>query len=301
MTDYPIDFTVIVPTRDRHEQLAVCLQALADLRYPKDKFEVVVVNDGSREPVEPIVLPFQTALPLTLLNQDGAGPATARNHAADVARGKFLAFTDDDCAPAPDWLQKLAVELNGTPRKIVGGKTVNALEDNLFSEASEMLVSYLYEHFSHNPGRPWFLATCNFSLAAATFRSVGGFDSSYPAAAAEDRDICDRLQLHGCEMTYAPEALVYHRHALTLSSFWRQHFGYGRGARRYWRARERRSGDRVRIEPPGFYLCMLTYPVRRNRSYATPLAMALLLLSQAANLAGFLCEWVIDRMRQKRP
>ncbi len=295
MTDHSIDFTVIVPTRDRHEQLAVCLRALADLRYPKDKFEVVVVNDGSREPVESIVLPFQMALPLTLLNQDGAGPATARNHAADVARGRFLAFTDDDCAPAPDWLENIASVLAGNPGTIVGGKTVNALEDNPFAEASEMLVSYLYGHFNHNPGRPWFLATCNFSLAAATFRAVGGFDSSYPAAAAEDRDICDRLRLHGCEMTYAPEALVYHRHALTFSSFWRQHFGYGRGARRYWRASKERSGSRIRIEPPGFYLRMLTYPLRRDRSRATLLAPTLLLLSQAANLAGFLCEWVIEK------
>ncbi|MEN6534186.1 MAG: glycosyltransferase [Bryobacteraceae bacterium] len=295
MTDHSIDFTVIVPTRDRHEQLMVCLQALVDLRYPRNKFEVVVVNDGSAEPVEPVVTPFQTLLPLTLLNQNGAGPAAARNHAAALARGRFLAFTDDDCAPAPDWLNELAVELAGAPDAIVGGRTVNAVNGNLFADASEMLVSYLYEHFNHDSGKPWFLASCNFALAAATFRAVGGFDASYPTAAAEDRDICDRLRLHGCNMIFVPEAVIYHRHALTLSSFWSQHFEYGRGARRYWRARERRSGDRVRIEPPGFYLRMLTYPLRHDRSRATLLAPTLLLLSQSANLAGFLCEWVIEK------
>lgn len=291
-----IDFSIIVPTRDRHAQLAACLDALAELRYPASRFEVVVVDDGSRTPVEPVLEPRRERLQIRLRTQPGAGPARARNHGADAARGRFLAFTDDDCAPAPDWLEKLAVRLADAPDAVAGGCTVNLLKDNLFATASQSLLSYLYEYFSDNRGVPWFLASCNFALAASTFHSVGGFDPSYPTAAAEDRDICDRLRLHGYSMVYAPDAVVYHEHALDLRKFWSQHFGYGRGACRFWRAHRDRSGGKIRIEPPAFYWGMLMYPLR-HRSRASLAVAALLLVSQVANLAGFLCEWRLCGVR----
>lgn len=291
-----IDFSIIVPTRDRHAQLAACLDALAELRYPASSFEVVVIDDGSKAPVEPVLAPRRDRLEIRLQTQPGAGPAQARNHGAVVARGRFLAFTDDDCAPAPDWLEKLATRLADKPDAVAGGRTVNLRKDDLFATASQSLLSYLYEYFNDKPGVPWFLASCNFALAAGTFHSVGGFDPSYPTAAAEDRDICDRLRLRGYSMVYVPEAVVYHVHSLDMRTFWSQHFGYGRGAFRFWRAHRGRSGGKIRIEPPGFYWGMLMYPLRHHSR--APLAVAALLtLSQVANFAGFLWEWGLGRLR----
>jgi GT2 family glycosyltransferase len=126
---------------------------------------------------------------------------------------------------------------------------------------------------------------------------VGGFDPSYPTAAAEDRDICDRLRLRGYNMVYVPEAVVYHVHSLDMRKFWSQHFGYGRGAFRFWRAHQGRSGRKIRIEPPGFYWGMLTYPLRLQHCRAPLAVAALLLLSQVANFAGFLWEWGYDKLQ----
>jgi GT2 family glycosyltransferase len=286
----PIDFSIIIPTRDRHLQLAACLEAIAGLGYPCSSFEVVVVDDGSKASVEPVVAPYRERFQITLRSQPGGGPALARNRGADVARGRFLAFTDDDCRPAPDWLDNLAACLNRAPNSIIGGRTVNGLKDNIFATASQALISYLYDYFNGDPKKLWFFTSSNLALGAESFRSVGGFDASYPRAAAEDRDLCDRLRVSGHSMVYAPDAVVYHLHPLNLLTFWSQQFGYGRGARRYWRAHRKRCGEDMRVEPPRFYSGMVIYPLRQNY-IRNPLAVAaLLLLSQVANVAGFLWE-----------
>src|ERR1041384_7781769 len=100
-------FSVVIPTYNNPQQLADCLQSLAEMKYSSDHFEVVVVDDGSNVSPEPVVNSFLNRLHVTLVTQKNAGPAAARNAGAQVARGKFLAFTDDDCRVSPDWLHHL--------------------------------------------------------------------------------------------------------------------------------------------------------------------------------------------------
>ena len=84
----------------------------------------------------------------------------------------------------------------------------------------------------------------NLALPEDRFRAIGGFDTIFPLAASEDREFCDRWLHHGFQMTYAPEAVVYHARALTFRSFWRQHFKYGRGAFHFHQVRARLGGRR---------------------------------------------------------
>jgi glycosyltransferase involved in cell wall biosynthesis len=72
-------FSVVVPTRDRPQRLATCLAALARLHYPRDRYEIVVVDDGSRQSPAAEVAAVEHRMSVTLLAQAGAGPATARN------------------------------------------------------------------------------------------------------------------------------------------------------------------------------------------------------------------------------
>jgi GT2 family glycosyltransferase len=300
MSDY-IDFSIIIPTRNRHGQLAACLDATACLRYPPSRFEVVIVDDGSRPSVESVVEPRRRRLAITLCTQSGGGPARARNRGAGIARGRFLAFTDDDCRPAPGWLEELAACLESAPNAIVGGRTVNALEDNVFAVASQGLISYLYDYFNRDPAMPWFLAANNIALEAKRFHSAGGFDPAFPTAAAEDRDLCERLRDCGSPMVYASAAVVYHLHPLTLRTFWRQHFGYGRGALRFRRAHSARAGQDIRIEPLRFYAGIQAWPSRQKHVRHPPALSALLLLSQVANAAGFFWEWAFARACAPEP
>ena len=97
-------FSIVIASYRRPGPLAACLQSLAQLDYPRDRFEAVVVDDGSQPSLAPVVEAARGPLEVRFLRQKNAGPATARNTGAAQARGRFLAFTDDDCAPSPDWL-----------------------------------------------------------------------------------------------------------------------------------------------------------------------------------------------------
>jgi glycosyltransferase involved in cell wall biosynthesis len=289
MSGVPPVVSVVVPTYNRPRQLRACLEALAAQSYPQGRFEVIVVDDGSPAPLGPLVDELRGRLEVRLLRQERQGPAAARNRGAAAARGTLLAFTDDDCRPHPGWLRALTLRLGAAPEAMVGGQTINALRDNACAEASQLLVGYIYEYFNR-PGGAYFFTSNNIALARAGFEAIGGFDTSYPRAAAEDRDFCDRWQLAGFPMVYAPEALIDHAHALTLRGFWRQHLNYGRGAYHFHQARARRAAAPIKVEPLGFYLRLLGAPLRRRPLHqALPLA-ALLALSQGANTLGFLRE-----------
>ena len=135
--------SIIVPTYNRPAQLAVCLQACARLDYPRDCFEVIVVDDRGTAPLDDIVARFYSELSIKLLKQNNSGPGAARNKGASEARGKFLAFTDDDCSPAPNWLRALVSQFIESPDCAVGGQTLNALTQNIYSTASQLLFDYL--------------------------------------------------------------------------------------------------------------------------------------------------------------
>jgi GT2 family glycosyltransferase len=283
-------FSIIIPTYARSGQLGACLRSLAQLDYPRGRFEVIVVDDGSQAPPMGITAGFAGQMDVTLLTQPHAGPAAGRNTGAARARGEFLAFTDDDCAPAPDWLHAIAARLASAPDCAVGGRTLNALPDNPYSTASQVLIDYLYTYYDATPDRARFLTSNNLALPAGLFRAVGGFDVGFPQAAAEDREFCHRWLRQGRRLAYAPEALIYHAHALTLGAFWRQHFNYGRGAFRFHQLCARYDREHFTIESRQFYLNLLRQPFSHARGGRARLLASLIVISQIANAAGFFRE-----------
>lgn len=283
-------FSVVVPTYARPGPLAACLQSLARLDYPRHRFEVIVVDDGSPNPPEDLVDPFRGRLEVALLRQPHAGPAAARNAGAAQAGGNFLAFTDDDCTPTAGWLKALAARFVHTPGHGVGGRTINSLPENLFSTASQQLIGYLYDYYNAEPAEARFFASNNLALPIEGFRAIGGFDTSFPRAAGEDREFCHRWRHYGYQLTYAPEAVVCHAHVLSLPRFWRQHYGYGSGAYHYRQLRAARGQERIKIEPMAFYLSLLRYPFSHERGWKALALAGLLAVSQVANAAGFFFE-----------
>lgn len=285
MTQQTPSFSVIIPTHNRPGQLATCLEALARQNYPRAHFEVVVVDDGSREPLTAIAAPFQARMDISLHRQARAGPAAARNMGAATARGQFLAFTDDDCEPAPEWLLSLAARFTAAPDHLVGGRTINTLAENPYSRTSQAIVDIVYAYYNSDGFGARFFACNNLAVPAGCFRELGGFDPSFTTS--EDRDFCDRWLRRGLRMAYAPEAVVRHAHILTLGSFCRQHFHYGRGAFRFHKACAGR-GSRQPVPDLDFYRCLLRWCGDSQRSSMSQ--VALLVVWQVANATGFFWE-----------
>jgi GT2 family glycosyltransferase len=283
-------FSIIIPTYNRPEELATCLASLSRLDYPQADFEVIVIDDGSLTRLDDVVAPYRGKLTVELIRQVNAGPAAARNRGAIQAKGEFLVFTDDDCQADPHWLQAFAQSFTAVPDALLGGHTHNRLADNLYSAASQLLLDYIYTHFNSAPDRSTFFASNNIAISATQFHSLGRFDTTFPLAAAEDREFCDRAVERGCRLVYVPTARIEHSHHLNLGSFWRQHFNYGRGAFHFHNIRARKNLERIEVEPLSFYFQLLTYPLRHRSIGLGSILASLFFVSQVANVAGFFWE-----------
>jgi GT2 family glycosyltransferase len=292
-------FSIIVPTHGRPKSLAACLESLSNLDYPRDRFEVIVVDDGSDAPPREVVSSFTDRVDVVLLTQAHGGPAAARSTGAARAKGEYLAFTDDDCTVDPDWLRALSARFATANDVAVGGRTINALPDDPYATASQIIVDIVYAYYNTNPERARFVASNNLAMAKDQFNAVGGFDSSFPLAS-EDRDLCDRWVHHGYRITYAPEVVVHHSRPMSFAAFCRQHFNYGRGAFRFERARARRGSGGL-VKELGFYRrlpSLVSRSLSQVRGRRAVLPAALLVVWQVANAAGFFWEWASQPQRK---
>jgi len=278
-------FSIVIPTHNRPAQLEECLRSISLLDYPRDRFEVVVVDDRSEVTPSATIDHFRHLIDVMLLKNQKAGPAAARNAGAANAKGRFLAFTDDDCLPQPLWLRAFADCLQLYPDAAVGGHTSNALEDNIHSTASQLLIDYIYSYYNADDGGAQFFASNNLTLPREAFFKMGGFDDSFPLAAAEDRDFCERWRQYGGRLRHAPKAVMAHAHPLTFRNFIRQHFNYGRGAFHFHRLRKNRNQGKLQIEPASFYYNLLKSGLKEEKRAVR--LTGLLFLSQIANAAGF--------------
>jgi len=203
-------------------------------------------------------------------------------------------FTDDDCLPSSDMLAALEPVVDEWPRAAIGGMTLNALNYNIYSEASQGIAMFLtrYHHTFSSLFR--FFTTTNLTVSREIFQEVGGFSAAFPLAAAEDRDFCERLALLGIEFVYAPQVTVRHAHSLTLSEFCQQHYNYGRGRYQLARARALR-GVPTHREALSFYVKLITDPAQRRRNWRGVKMSLLNLVSQVAFTSGYLSERWLHR------
>lgn len=280
---------IIVPSYGRPRQLETCLFHLA--RLEGGPWTVIVVDDGSPEPLAPVCA---TAGPhVSCLRRENGGPGAARNTGAEAAQGKrWLLFTDDDCRPRPDWALRLIAAQGGVSQRLAGGHIKNALQDNVYSSASQSLASYLYDHYAQRQSQMAFFTTNNMCCLRRDFLAVGGFDPAFRQAS-EDRDLSLRWRDAGGTMVTVPEAVVDHAHDLDLLGFWRQQASYGRGARRLHRSMNGRGDARAKLERLSFYFRLLTWPVGRSRRPMTE--TALMGLSQIALAAGYVQARLAER------
>jgi glycosyltransferase involved in cell wall biosynthesis len=289
-------FSIIIPTYNRPRQLATCLQALAQLDYPRDRFEVIVVDDGSPTAPDHVIAGVGRQIDVRLLKQVNAGPAAARNAGAAQAQGEFLAFIDDDCTPAANWLTVLAQHFNAAPEAMVGGRAINPLTKNPFTAASQLIHDIVYRHYNADPQHARFFGAANLAMPAQRFRELGGFMPNFRTS--EDRELCDRWHHHGLPMIYAPEAIISHAPHLTFAGFCRQHFSYGRGAYRYHQIRQQRGSGTMQQEMSfhANWRNWLLHPFTQVKGKQAFAWAGLLVVWQVANAAGFFGE----RLLQKR-
>jgi GT2 family glycosyltransferase len=190
---------VIVPTRGDAEKLRTLFPALAAQTLPRDRFEVILSFDGV-SPTPALSSEIATRGWRVVSDPRRGGPGAARNRAAREAGGATLAFTEDDCAPEPSWLERAAARLEREPSiDVLAGETL--LPDG--SPARRQ-----------SGGRTHYLPT-NLFVKRSLFESVGGYDEGFFDAASgiyfrEDSDFGFSLERAGARIAMEPGARVVH-------------------------------------------------------------------------------------------
>jgi GT2 family glycosyltransferase len=204
MADVP-EVSVVIPTRDRAPRLAAALDALRGQTLGRDRFEVVVVDDGSTDGTPKLLesAARDGSLRLQVLRRRGDGPAAARNAGWRAAAAPLIAFTDDDCEPAGNWLDATLRAAGKSPGAIVQGPTQpipreRHLLDRPFARTRRI-----------DGPSPWF-PTCNIAYPRELLEQLGGFDERFPEALGEDTDLGWRVLEAGGRLEFAPPALVHH-------------------------------------------------------------------------------------------
>jgi hypothetical protein len=167
----PLRFSIIVPTRNRAALLDRCLTAMGELAYAKTDFEVLVVDDGSAQPLGDLAA-RHPGLSLQIFRTEGVGPASARNLALRAARGAYAVFTDDDCRASPQWLQAFENAIQKQPGFGFGGRIVDSPENAIYGRASQMLVSFLYDYNDRSNGLRFFCSN-NLVFPRAELLAMG--------------------------------------------------------------------------------------------------------------------------------
>jgi GT2 family glycosyltransferase len=278
-------FSVIVPTFNRPAALAACLESLAQLDYPAGAWELIVVNDGGENSFTAVTDRLKTVLPLQLITGDHKGPAAARNTGAQRAQGEYLAFTDDDCRVTPDWLRAFATGFADGRWHALGGQTLSPFLQNRAERAWQHLTNFLNIFMQDDAGNALLLISNNVAYRRETFARLGGFNETFPLAAAEDMELSYRLLAAGHRQCIWPEAKVWHYHHLSAWGHVRQQFRYGRGGYYFNRALMENPSPRLRslYLNPAFLPSLRQSMQRADLSY---LARGMVMAGQYAYKAG---------------
>jgi glycosyltransferase involved in cell wall biosynthesis len=234
----PIDvtpiFSVIVPYRNEARHISACVKALQQQSIGASRYELLFVDNGSTDGTSSAI---REAPGVAVIREGKPGSYAARNAALRTARGQFFAFTDADCVPQPDWLERAGEAMRASGAAVVVGRRVcpegSSLGVQLLQEYEDAKAEFVLNHL---PSRFAFGMCSNMIVRADVFRRVGMFDDWARAA--------DTAYLHrvtqsdpAYRVVYWPSMCVTHLEIRTTGQALSRIFVYGgsntRAARQY--------------------------------------------------------------------
>ncbi|WMW23240.1 glycosyltransferase family A protein [Methanolobus mangrovi] len=202
-----MDVSIIVPTFNRKDSLKKTLQSLINQKYPHDKYEIIVCDDGSTDDSADMIHDISTRsdVEIKYITQKNSGPAVARNLGIPLSKGKVIGFIDDDCVAVPCWLYAAVKQFENKNIGGVQGPTLQASKIPLRKKL------FHYARTSNVTEQNYFYASCNIFYRKDILDKLGGFDSSFPVPCwGEDTDLGNRVLLDGNIIVFDNQVKVYH-------------------------------------------------------------------------------------------
>ncbi len=243
--------TIISPVRNAERTIDTTIQYLLNVDYPRENMEIVFADGGSTDKTVEIIKKWQEKYPFIKLElvPDSKSPGHARNAALKVAKGEYILFTDGDCAPHKDWIEKMIEPFLKDPQiGMVGGEvytlrtdanndTENYCEQTGFLSIGNRVgmknggyyppVKKDLPHEVNGSQTSPFFATANASVSKKAAMAIGNEFWHEPTG--EDVDFNLRVSKAGFKLFFQPSAIVDHMHRATPQQFYKQLYGYGYG------------------------------------------------------------------------
>jgi cellulose synthase/poly-beta-1,6-N-acetylglucosamine synthase-like glycosyltransferase len=193
--------SIIVPVKNEEHRLPTLLAVLCGLDYPRDRYEIIVADNGSTDRTVEVV---RSLLGVTVCVQPTGGSYAARNAGIRVARGEVLAFTDSDCTPEVGWLRTGVARLNAGADLVAGA---------IRFDLSRASIDHRFDRKFFLQQERWVAekkagATANLFVRRSVIDRVGGFSEELTSGG--DFAFCKKATEAGCDLVFEPSAIVSH-------------------------------------------------------------------------------------------
>jgi glycosyltransferase involved in cell wall biosynthesis len=211
-----VDFSLIIATRNRAAQLEKCLAAISHLRTNGD-WELVIVDNAATDDTAGVIRKFKKQAPTAVSAAFEAKPGLgrARNRGLSIARGKIVGFTDDDCYPAPDYIDRILEIFHDREIGYAGGRIKLFNPRDWPISIVDKAETRIIEPFTYIDGPEMKILGANMAFRRATLMGIGGFDEALGAGGpfvCEDVDAFARASFAGWKGGYFPGPTVLHDH-----------------------------------------------------------------------------------------
>ena len=198
--------SVIIPVYNNQKNLKLCLSALESQTYSQELYEIIVIDNNSEENIAAVTKKFKQVI---LATESKLSSYAARNQGIKIAKGELLAFTDSDCIPNPDWLEKGINHLLSVPNcGAIAGKIELYYQNKNNPNAAEIFDKIVNLQQEKYVEEKHYGATANLFTFKRVFHEVGLFNSNLKSGG--DADWGNRVFAHGYKIIYADDVIVLH-------------------------------------------------------------------------------------------
>lgn len=222
------NYSFVIPVYNRPQEILELLDSMTKMTYSKD-FEVVIVEDGSKETCESVIKQFSNRLNISYYYKPNSGPGPSRNYGMQRAKGDYFIILDSDCLMPSHYLTEVDRFLSAKYYDCFGGadaaldsftpiqKAINYTMTSLFTTGGIRGNKKQIGRFEPR--------SFNMGISKKAFEATQGFDRIHPG---EDPDLSARIRKAGMETAFIPNAAVYHKRRISWRKFYIQVNKFGK-------------------------------------------------------------------------